>query len=63
MIAKTTSGYIRHYRDNGQTTAYVEWVNSKGRTGRTEGEVSNPHMQALLIRSKREGVYRGFDIW
>lgn len=36
-IAKITRAYIRHYRDNGQTTAYVEWMDGRGVNGRTEG--------------------------
>jgi hypothetical protein len=56
MITKITSAYVRTYSDNGQTVAYVEWVDNKGKTGRTEGRESNGHMIALLLRAKREGV-------
>jgi len=42
MIAKFTKAYVRHYRDNGQTTAYIEWVDRDGKTGRTEGNVRQP---------------------
>lgn len=38
--------YIRHYSDNNQTTAYVEWADG----GRTEGSPSNGHMLALMLR-------------
>lgn len=59
MITKITKAYVRTYTDNGQTTAYVEWVDHRGRTGRTEAphtEVTDFHMHALLERAKREGV-------
>lgn len=56
MIAQITHAYIRHYGDSGQTTAYVEWVDDKGRLGRTEGRVGGTHMRDLFNRAKREGV-------
>lgn len=56
MITRITKAYIRTYSDNGQTKAYVEWVDHKEQTGRTEGERDGVHMQALLTRAKREGV-------
>ena len=37
MIAKITDAYVRHYSDNGQTKAYVEWIDNRGKAGRTEG--------------------------
>lgn len=55
-IAKITAAYIRTYGDSGQVTAYVEWVDNKGETGRTEGKQDNPHMGVLLKRAEREGV-------
>lgn len=55
-ISKITKAYVRTYSDSGQVTAYVEWVDNKGKTGRTEGKEDNPHMQALLKRAQREGV-------
>ena len=39
MIVKITRAYVRHYSDNGQTTAYVEWLDNRGKAGRTEGAV------------------------
>lgn len=67
MIAKITAAYIRHYHDNGQTTAYVEWIDGRGKLGCTEGRIcsrtgdkpnqpAGPHMQALFARAEREGV-------
>lgn len=66
MITRITKAYIRKYSDNGQTVAYVEWIDGKGKTGRTEGSehrdccIPTPHfgthMQALLDRATREGV-------
>ena len=61
MIATITKAYVRHYRDNGQTTAYVEWIDHRGETGRTEApvkatsgtlaEVYGDHMGALMARA------------
>ena len=56
MITRITKAYIRTYTDNGQTKAYVEWIDDHDRTGRTEGEPDNAHMQALLDRAEREGI-------
>ena len=55
-ITKITRAYVRTYSDSGQTTAYVEWVDNKGESGRTEGKPDSTHMQALLNRAKRESV-------
>ena len=70
MITKITAAYVRHYSDNGQTTAYVEWINSHGKTGRTEGAADprtrtpiGAHMTALLDRAAREGVTIEQQIW
>ena len=63
MIATITKAYIRTYTDNGQTVAYVEWIDDRGKSGRTEGERSNVHMQALLARAKREGVTVQRETW
>ena len=58
MITKITKCYTRTYTDSGQTTSYVEWVDGKGKSGRTEGSAANAHMASLLARAKREGVNR-----
>lgn len=63
MIAKITKIYTRHYSDNGQTTTYVEWTDTKGKSGRTEGNASNGHMQALIQRGQREGVKLTTETW
>lgn len=62
-IASITKAYIRHYRDNGQTTAYVEWIDTKGQKGRTEGKEHGFHMQALLAWAEREGHEIGRETW
>ena len=75
MIAKITAAYTRHYRDNGQTMAYVEWIDHNGRAGRTEGPV-NPvkpgatmaekygvHMGALIARAICQGVNVEHQVW
>jgi hypothetical protein len=63
MITKITRAYIRTYSDNGQTKAYVEWVDHKGERGRTEGEPDNQHMQVLMSRAQREGVAVKRERW
>lgn len=62
-IATITKAYIRRYRDNGQTSAYVEWLDAKGQWGRTSGEPDNAHMQALFARAAREGISIGHEEW
>lgn len=63
MIAKITKAYVRTYSDTGQVVAYVEWIDHKGESGRTEGKEHNPHMAALLERAKREGVEIRHERW
>lgn len=63
MITQITKTYTRHYRDNGQTTTYVEWIDRRGKPGRTEGDASNGHMAALLTRATREGVEHKRETW
>lgn len=55
-IKEITKAYIRTYTDSGQVKAYVEWVDDKGKKGRTEGDPENGQMKALLERAKREKV-------
>jgi hypothetical protein len=66
--------YIRHYSDNRQTTAYVEWSDGS----RTEGHAHilgdkpggqgwlftcGDHMTALLRRAERDGLPIEREIW
>jgi hypothetical protein len=68
-ITKITKAYIRTYSDNGQITSYVEWIDHRGRHGRTEApRISeriheSEHMQALLVRARREGVTIESERW
>lgn len=62
-IAEITKAYIREYSDSGQITAYVEWIDTNGKSGRTEGHPQGVHMRALLDRARREGVKVGEEIW
>jgi hypothetical protein len=55
-IDHITKAYIRTYEDNDTTKAYVEWVDEKGKPGRTEGDPEGAHMKALLDRAKREKI-------
>lgn len=63
MIKTITKAYIRTYTDNGQTTAYVEFVDGRGERGRIEGEPDNAHMQALLKRAEHEGLTVEKERW
>lgn len=63
VIKKITKCYVRTYSDNGQITAYVEWVDNTGRTGRTEGSEQNLHIAALIARGQREGVELTRETW
>lgn len=58
-----TDVYTRHYRDNGQTTTYVEWTDATGKSGRTEGDADNPHMQALIDRATHEVIPHRQETW
>ena len=69
-IAQVTDAYVRHYSDNGQTTAYVEWCDQNGGRGRTEGGlfpcphvVLGTHMTALFARANREGIAIRGETW
>lgn len=75
-IANITAAYTRHYRDNGQTTAYVEWIDHAGHKGRTEGplllprgskrplaEIYGLHMGALFARAICHGVEIDHQTW
>jgi hypothetical protein len=63
MIVSIEDAFVRTYSDSGQRTAYVEWTDSKGHTGRTEGNPTNAHMKALLARATREGVTIRKECW
>ncbi len=67
-----TRAYIRHYRDNGQTSAYVEWSDgsrTEGRVGkcsccgRGEAEDLGTHMQSLFDRAQRDGLTIERETW
>ena len=69
-IAQVTDAYVRHYSDNGQTTAYVEWIGSDGGSGLTGGNlfpcphvVLGSHMTALFARANREGIAIRGETW
>lgn len=64
--------YVRRYRDNGQTVAYVEWSDGsrtestlatfcarRGRVFRSFGE----HMHALFAAAKRQGLSLQRETW
>lgn len=64
--------YVRRYRDNGQTTAYVDWADGS----RTEGTLKpfdcghgqivltfGPHMHALFSHARRQGLHLTRETW
>lgn len=76
MIGKITKAYVRTYSDSGQVMAYVEWVDGRGKPGRTEGKLMQldgprrgirftfgSHMHALFSRARREGVRLQREVW
>lgn len=70
MIKRITKAYVRTYSDNGQSVAYVEWIDGRGKTGRTEQGMPHcehaqlsAHMQALFNRAEREGVRIQREQW
>lgn len=64
--------YVRRYRDNGQVTAYAEWVDGS-RTESTLGVryagmpsrtlTFGSHMHAIFNRAKREGLKIERETW
>jgi hypothetical protein len=63
MISKITKAYTRTYSDSGQVKSTVEWIDHHGKAGRTEGEATGWHMQALLARAEYEGVKITTETW
>ena len=75
-IDKINRIYVRRYRDNGQITAYVDWIDTAGRAGRTEANPAmfarsrrhwiftfGTHMHALFERGRREGLRLQRETW
>lgn len=75
-VINLTRVYVRRYTDNGQTVAYAEWQDSRGRSGRIEGSLRRSehhrgpqtpsfgsHMHALFARAKREGLRLERETW
>ena len=71
-IAHVTDICIRKYSDSGAVRAYVEWIDTTGKAGRTEGAAIiclehcfdvGDHMEALIRRGLREGVYAHGQTW
>ena len=64
MAIKRITGCIsRKYSDTGQIKLYVEWIDTHGHTGRTEGDVESVHMWQLIKRGEREGVKLRREVW
>jgi hypothetical protein len=62
-ITRIVGARVRHYSDSGQTKAYVDWIDEKGKRGTTEGDPDGAHMQALLARATREGAPIAKETW
>lgn len=66
-ISRITRMYVRKYSDSGQRFVYVEWLDGRGKSGRTgcdaERASKNAHMQALIARGHREGVSMERQTW
>lgn len=63
-----TKAYTRHYRDNGQNVACVEWSNGSttiGAAKRYHGILIplGEHMGALFDRALRDGLTIGKEVW
>lgn len=69
-----TKAYIRHYSDNGQTFAYVEWSDGSRTEGRlparekataehTSIYLFGLHMGALLERAQHDGLTITRERW
>lgn len=73
MIARITRAYVRHYRDNGDRVAYVEFVDDKGKRGRLEApvraatgtlaQVYGEHMGAVMARAICNGIKIERETW
>jgi hypothetical protein len=65
MPVTIVKAYTRHYRDNNQLTAYVEWSDGS----RTEGPAVEPlqpeglHMQMLFNSARRFGAPITHEAW
>ena len=55
-IRKITKASVITYSNIGQTKVYVDWIDTAGQKGQTQGVIENAHMQELLKRAKREKV-------
>lgn len=72
-IKKITKAYIRTYSDSGQHKSYVEWIDTDGTPGRTEGDAMRlamgrtwyvgGHMKELFARAEREGITLEQQTW
>lgn len=63
MIDRITKIFTRRYSDSGQVTTYVEWTDTRGTSGRTEGSAFKDHMRALIARGERQGVIPTREEW
>ena len=64
MISRIKRAYVRHYRDNRQCRAYVEWIGKDGKEGRTEGAwPPGAHMAQLMRRAVKEGKRIEAEVW
>jgi len=60
---KIIRAYIRHYSDNGQTTAYVEWSDGSRTEGSVHGNGTGLHMRCLMQRAVNQGLTITKETW
>jgi hypothetical protein len=65
MIKEITKAYTINFRDTGQRTTFIEFIDENGHSGRLQGptDAIGEHMLAILIRASREGVKVVEDPW
>jgi len=63
MIAKITRTYMRTYPDNEPVRVNILWESYLGRSGSTEGPLTDPHIKGLLERACSEGVTVEWAVW
>ena len=55
-IEKITRAIVIEDRDLRATRVEIVWVDTRGKTGITSGQLPSIHMQQLLDRARRDGV-------
>lgn len=57
LIATVTRATVRTHKATGRTVAFIEWLDTQGRIGRTSGKPkAHLGIDALLAKASRQGV-------